>query len=195
MKGVCFNLPTIKSIYELLSIVENIEGWLSKYEQFALIHLPSMVDHLSGDIIEIGSYKGKSTIALALGSSLMSTKKRPIYAIDPFVEPPFKFFWENVKNHGLEKFVTPIKKHSEEALDDCPKSIAAIFIDGDHNYFSVKHDIIHYATRVVKGGFIVFHDYDSHYWPGVQKAVDELCNNEDYQYVTIYDTLLFIRKL
>jgi predicted O-methyltransferase YrrM len=195
VKGVCFYLPTVKSIYELLSIVENIEGWLSKFEQFALIHLPSMVDHLSGDIIEIGSYKGKSTIALALGSSLMSTKKRPIYAIDPFVEPPFKFFWENVKNHGLEKFVIPIKKHSEEAYDDCPKSIAAIFIDGDHNYSSVKHDIIHYAPRVVKGGFIVFHDYDSHYWPGVPKAVDELCNNEDYQYVTIYDTLLFIRKL
>ncbi|MDZ5610671.1 class I SAM-dependent methyltransferase, partial [Bacillus pseudomycoides] len=73
----------MKSIYELLSIVENIEGWLSKYEQFALLHLPSMVDHLSGDIVEIGSYKGKSTVALALGSSLLSTKKRPIYAIDP----------------------------------------------------------------------------------------------------------------
>lgn len=74
-----------------------------------------MVDHLSGDIVEIGSYKGKSTVALALGSSLLSTKKRPIYAIDPFVEPPFKFFGDNIKNHALEKFVIPIKKHSYES--------------------------------------------------------------------------------
>lgn len=192
-KGGCFNMKTIKSIYELLSIVDGIEGWLSEYEQFALLHLPSMVDHLSGDIVEIGSYKGKSTIALALGSSLMSTKKRPIYAIDPFVEPPFHFFWTNIKNHGLEKFVIPIKKHSAEAYDDCPKSIAAIFIDGDHEYTSVKHDIIQYAPRVVKGGLIVFHDY-SDYWPGVPKAVDELCNNKHFEYVTIYDNLLFVRK-
>jgi predicted O-methyltransferase YrrM len=190
----CFNMETTKSIYELLSIVESIEGWLSEYEQFALLHLPSMVDNLSGDIVEIGSYKGKSAIALALGSSFLSTKKRPIYSIDPFVEPPFKFFEDNINNLGLEKFVIPIKKHSAEAYDDCPKSIAAIFIDGDHEYNSVKHDIIHYAPRVEKGGFLVFHDY-SDYWPGVSKAVDELCNNDNYEYVTIYDTLLFVRKL
>ncbi|MCP1093478.1 class I SAM-dependent methyltransferase [Bacillaceae bacterium OS4b] len=184
----------MKSIYELQSIVESIEGWLSKCEQFALLHLPSMVDHLTGDIVEIGSYKGKSTIAIALGSSLMSKSKRQIYAIDPFVEPPFKYFEDNVKNHNLEKFIIPIKKHSAEAYDDCPKCIAAIFIDGDHEYSSVKHDIIHYAPRVVKGGFIVFHDY-SDYFPGVTKAVDELCNNADYEYVIIYDNLLFVRKL
>ncbi|MFJ8530178.1 class I SAM-dependent methyltransferase [Bacillus sp. NPDC094106] len=119
-----------------------------------------MVDHLSGDIVEIGSYKGKITIALALGSSLMSIKKRPIYAIDPFIaSPPYKFFEDNVKNHRLEKFVIPIKKYSTEAYDNCPNSIAAIFIDGDHEYPGVKHDIIHYASRVVKGGLIVFHDY------------------------------------
>lgn len=187
-------MVTVRSIYELLSIVESIEGWLSEYEQFALLHLPSIVDHLSGDIVEIGSFKGKSTIALALGSSLMSTKKRPIYAIDPFVVPPYKFFEDNIKNHGLEKFIIPIKKLSSQAYDDCPKSIAAIFIDGDHEYSAVKHDIVHYAPRVVKGGLIVFHDY-SDYWAGVRKAVDELCNNEDFEYVTIYDNLLFVRKL
>ncbi|MBP2660101.1 MAG: SAM-dependent methyltransferase [Firmicutes bacterium] len=184
----------IKSIYELLSIVEGIEGWLSPCEQIALLHLPSMVDHLSGSIVEIGSYKGKSTTALALGSSLLSTKKRPIYAIDPFVVPPYDFFEDNIKKHGLGEFVIPIKKHSFEAYDDCPESISAIFIDGDHEYASIKHDIIHYVPRVLVGGLIAFHDY-SEYWPGVIKAVNELCKKNEFEFVTIYDNLLFIRKL
>lgn len=187
-------MGNLKSIYELLAVVDGIEGWLSTYEQLALLHLPSLVDHLSGDIVEIGSYKGKSTIALALGSSIISAQKRPIYAIDPFIVPPFKCFWDNIKNHSLEKIIIPIKKHSEEAYDDCPNDIAAIFIDGDHEYSSVKHDIIHYVPKVVKGGLIAFHDY-SDYWPGVYKAVEELCNNKDFEYVAIYDTLLIVRKL
>jgi predicted O-methyltransferase YrrM len=187
-------LKPMKSIYELLSIVEGIEGWLSEYEQFALLHLPALVDHLPGALVEIGSFKGKSTIALALGSSLMSLRKRPIYAIDPFIVPPFQLFWDNVRNYKLEKFIIPIKKLSTQAYDDCPKSIAALFIDGDHEYSSVKHDIDHYVSRVIKGGLIAFHDYSS-YWPGVCKAVDELCSNNKYKFVTIYDGLVYIRKL
>ncbi|USK82054.1 class I SAM-dependent methyltransferase [Peribacillus frigoritolerans] len=99
-------------------------------------------------------------------------------------------FWDNVKSHSLEKFIIPIKKHSAEAYHDCPKCIAAIFIDGEHEYSSVKHDIIHYAPRVVKGGFIVFHDY-SDYFPGVSKAVDELCNNAITN-MLLYSTICYL---
>lgn len=109
-------MKTMKSIYELLSIVGSIEGWLSYHEQFALLNLPSMVDHLPGDIVEIGSFKGKSTIALALGSALMSTKKSPIYAIDPFILCPSNFFEDNVKNHGCENLIIPIKNTVQKLM-------------------------------------------------------------------------------
>ncbi|SYX83788.1 class I SAM-dependent methyltransferase [Paenibacillus alvei] len=183
----------LRSIYELLSIVDGIEGWLSNYEQFALLQLPTMVDHVHGGIVEIGSFKGKSAIALALGSLILSHQKRPIYAIDPFVVPPFHFFWDNVLNQGLESFIVPIQKHSVDALQDCPDEIAAIFIDGDHEYAGVKSDILQYAPKVAAGGLLVFHDY-SDYWPGVRKAVDECCSPSEYEYITIYDSMLFIRK-
>lgn len=100
-------MKSIKSIKELLSIVDSIEGWLTAYEQLALLHLPPSVDHLSGDIVEIGSFKGKSTIALALGSSFISSKKRPIYAIDPFVVPPFQYFWIMLSSMGLNMPLFP----------------------------------------------------------------------------------------
>ncbi len=187
-------MKNVRSIYELLSIVESIEGWISTYEQIALLHLPSMADHFPGAIVEIGSFKGKSTAALALGSSLLSSRKRPVYAIDPFVVPPYEEFENNMKMHGLDRFVIPIKKHSYEACEDCPESIAALFIDGDHNYESVRRDIADYIPRVVKGGIAAFHDYST-YWPGVVKAVDELCGNKEFKIITIYDNLLFVRKL
>ena len=53
------NMKNLVSIHDLLAIIEHTEGWLSPHEQVALLHLPSMVDHLNGDIVEIGSYKGK----------------------------------------------------------------------------------------------------------------------------------------
>lgn len=74
-RGDYNNMENNRSIKELLTIVASIEGWLTDSEQYALLHLPSQVDYLQGDIVEIGSYRGKSTIALGLGSTLMSTKK------------------------------------------------------------------------------------------------------------------------
>lgn len=186
-------MKNLVSIHELLAIIEHTEGWLSPHEQVALLHLPSMVDHLNGDIVEIGSYKGKSTIALALGSSLMSKKKRPIYAIDPFLDYYYPSFQFNINYHRLQYFIIPIKQFSTQAYDDCPKSIAALFIDGDHEYSSVKHDITHYVSRVVNGGLILFHDYTEQF-PGVIKAVNELCNNSEYNIVLTYDHLIIVRK-
>lgn len=146
------------------------------------------------NIVEIGSYKGKSTIALALGSLQISSKKRPIYAIDPFVVPPFRYFKENIEKHGLENMIIPIKKHSEEACDDIPDTIAAIFIDGNHDYNHVRQDIINYSPKVVQGGILLFHDY-SDYFPGVCQAVEEHCNNSSFEYIALYDSLLIVRKI
>lgn len=186
-------METAKSIYELLYIVESIEGWVSQYEQIALLHLPSMVDHLPGNIVEIGSYKGRSTIALALGSSLLSKSKHRIYAIDPFIDPPFHDFEANIMNHGLDKWIIPIKKHSFDAYEDCPKAISAIFIDGDHEYASIKHDVVNYVPRVLKGGLIAFHDYSGE-WPGVFRTANELCEKDGFEAVMTYDNLLLVRK-
>lgn len=190
-------------VQKMLKRIDKIEGWLDYQEQMALLHLPAMVDGLEGDIVEIGSYKGKSTVTLALGSSLLSRSKRPIYAIDGF-EPEESFytkpywgdFLKNIKKHGVEDKVIPIKKYSNEAYGECPKKIAAIFIDGLHSYEGVKHDIEHYVIpRVVSGGLIAFHDYKNSKHPGVAQAVDELCSlDKRYEYVALYSGLMVIRK-
>ncbi|MFF2455175.1 class I SAM-dependent methyltransferase [Peribacillus simplex] len=167
-------------------------------EQTALLHLPALVDHLDGEIVEIGSFKGKSTIALGLGSKWISERKRTIFAIDPFISNGnysdyFNEFQHNILNFRLANYVSPIKNFSQEAIQDCPESISALFVDGDHSYLGVKRDIELYAPRVVRRGFIAFHDYTV--YPDVRKAVDELCESKEYVLVCDYDSLRLIRKL
>ncbi|WP_442599234.1 class I SAM-dependent methyltransferase [Neobacillus sp. D3-1R] len=185
-------------ISKLYQFVDSVSGWLSVAEQTALLHLPSFVDHLEGEIVEIGSFKGKSTVALGLGSKWLSEKKRTIFAIDPFISNGyysnyFHEFQKNILGFRLSNYVSPIKKFSHEAIHDCPESIAALFVDGDHNYSGVKRDIDLFAPRVVPGGFIAFHDYTV--YADVKKAVDELCESREYVLVCDYDSLRLLRKV
>ncbi|WP_404332366.1 class I SAM-dependent methyltransferase [Mesobacillus maritimus] len=185
-------------IGQLYQFIDSVSGWLSTAEQTALLHLPALVDHLEGEIVEIGSFKGKSTVALGLGSKWISERKRTIFAIDPFVSNGyyadyFNEFQNNILYYRLVNYVTPIKKFSHEAINDCPEHIAALFVDGDQNYSGVKKDIELFAPRVVGGGFIAFHDYTI--YPDVRRAVDELCEGREYVLVCDYDSLRLIRKL
>ncbi|WP_231506451.1 class I SAM-dependent methyltransferase [Paenibacillus sp. UNC451MF] len=179
-------------IPDWFQMVQHLEGWLSTMEQVALLHLPSMVDQLDGDIVEIGSYKGKSAACLAVGSQLLTLSKKQIYAIDPLVASCYDDFHRNVRTLGLQDEITSIRKWSTEAYEDCPSDIAALFIDGDHSYMGVKHDIDRYALRLMPGGVVAFHDYT--HSPEVRRAVDELCQLDDFEYIADYDSLRMVRR-
>jgi hypothetical protein len=186
-------------ISQLYQVVENIEGWLTYVEQTALLHLPTLVDHLDGEIIEIGSYKGKSTTALALGSKWISKRKRPIYAIDPFIpngeyqDQYFNDFQQNILRSQIVNYVIPIREYSQEAIHVCPMRIAALFVDGNQSYTNINKDIELYAPRIVKGGMIAFHDYTI--YQDVKRAVNELCDRKEFVLVCDYDSLRLIRKI
>ena len=137
---------------------------------------------------------------MGLGSALLTKSQRPVYAIDPFIpdndwyfDDYFPIFWNNVREAGLENYVIPIAKYSTDAYEECPDQIALIFIDGDHSYDGVMHDIEHYLPRVVPGGLVAFHDY----WreEGVAQAVNELLQLSEYEHVCDYASIRVIRKI
>jgi hypothetical protein len=49
-----------------------------------------------------------------------------------------------------------------------------VFIDGSHDYESVKADIIAWRGKIKPGGWLIMHDYDNPSFPGVRQAVDEM---------------------
>ena len=62
-------------IANLMEKVDKIEGTLFGCEPWGLLHLSMFVDHLEGSIVEISSHQGKRSVALALASKYLTTRK------------------------------------------------------------------------------------------------------------------------
>ena len=77
----------------------------------------------------------------------------------------------------LKKFknnVTLIKGNSNHILKKIDMSkIDYVFLDGGHDYQTVKNDLDSCSEVIFKGGTVLCDDYDLSYAPGVKKAIDE----------------------
>lgn len=165
---------------------DKTEGFLHDAEGQLLYKLAKQCTG-KGVIVEIGSWKGKSTIWLAKGS--LAGKKVKIYAIDPHTGSKehrikinklntFTEFKQNIKKANVEKIVNPIVKTSEKALENFNKPIELLFIDGDHSYKMVKKDFKMWSPKLIDKGIIAFHDTTN--WPGPKKVVSEFIFNSKY---------------
>jgi len=151
----------------LLRLLGHVEGWLSNHEALLLYHLAQKIP-VSGDIVEIGSYKGKSTIALAEGMK-HSSKHAVVWAIDPHEGviksdsgathgATFTAFQKNIKLAQLESFVQPLLSTSKKAAKNWKNPIRLLFLDGLHDFAHTHEDYQLWSGHVVKGGCIAFHD-------------------------------------
>jgi hypothetical protein len=150
-----------------------IEGWMSPDELNWLHNTAKTMD----TIIEVGSWKGRSTHALLTGlgrcghliaiDTFEGTKGE---AGNPHIEAEdhdiCQDFLSNVG--GFENLET-WKMTSLEAAELVPdKSVDMVFIDGDHSYEAVKADI---AAWLPKAKYVLCgHDFQ---WSSVQEAVTE----------------------
>ena len=191
-------MPSLKAIAEEIQIIakyescrkplRRIEGYLDDEEGFALTLLAAH-GPAEGAVVEIGSYRGRSTAFLALGCQL--TNRGQVTAIDHFMGSPehqigqmftdaevakrgttFHAFNRNLEKVGLIDFVTPISMKSVDAARDWNRPIRLLFIDGDHSYESSKEDYELFEPFVVAGGVICFHDLGS--WEGVTRFFNEI---------------------
>ncbi|MCH9609878.1 MAG: hypothetical protein S4CHLAM45_13960 [Chlamydiales bacterium] len=171
-------------IDEIQQITDEVDGFLSQngdnlLEGETLYYLAKKYAP-GGDVAEIGSWKGKSTIWLANGCR--GTKSH-VYAIDHHEGSPehqskenevwtFEEFKQNIANASVTDYVIPVVKKSKEALSDTGE-LNLLFIDGAHEYDAVKEDLNLWFPKVKEGGCIAFHDTSLPGWSGVRKLVIE----------------------
>jgi len=136
-------------------LIAGVPGWLTDEEGEALYEL-ARACHGDGVIVEIGSWKGKSTICLGLGSQ--AGNGVPVYAIDPHTDTRFGDFASNVERAGIRELVRPIASLSQPAADDFDEPIEILFVDGSHEYDLVLEDFEKWVPKVVDGGWVAFHD-------------------------------------
>ena len=83
----------------------------------------------------------------------------------------------------LKKFknnVSLIKGNSNVILKKIDMSkIDYVFLDGGHDYQTVKNDLNCCREVIVNGGTVLCDDYDLSYAPGVKKAIDEFSSEHE----------------
>ena len=178
---------------------EIISGWLKEREGKILFNLSKKCKE--GVIVEIGSWKGKSTIQLAKGSKAGNQIK--VYAIDPFTGSPehhkiygkvwtYPEFKENIKKADVEDIIFPIIKTSSEAAKSFKEKIGLLFIDGNHEYDFIKSDLLNYYPKVIEKGIIIFHDINL---IGVRKVlVENVFFSKNFRKIKIIKNLAYAQK-
>lgn len=188
----------------------NIPGMLP-LERGTILYTLAYANTLQGDILEIGSWQGRSTCFLA--QACRDSGNGIVRAVDHFKgnvgkEHFYKVgqddlsdlesnFRNNIDGAGLSDHVKlynmPAQQAATEHLADFA-NLRMLFIDGDHSYEGASHDIRLFAPLLQPGGIIVFDDYHSD-CTGVQQAVAELIfSDPQYTAFTQFQGILIARK-
>jgi predicted O-methyltransferase YrrM len=154
---------------DLRKRLDELPGWLS-YEEGETLYTLAQKCTGRGVIVEIGSWRGKSTTCLGLGSK--AGKGVKIYSIDRHTDGTFPDFQRNMEKAGITELVTPIRSRSQNAWQDFNEPIELLFIDGAHQYDLVKDDFDHWVPKVVDGGVVAMHD--TTWFEGPKRVADEM---------------------
>ena len=171
--------------------ITGIEGFLvAGQEKWLFLAARSLPE--DANIVEIGAFKGKSTVSLALGC--LGSQRR-VFSIDTFVgsyddvrdselegmfaRDFFSDWQENMKRTGVSEHTTALQGHSQDIVKSWSKPIHLLFIDGSHQYEDVIADFDHFFPHVVERGIVSVHDVTPS-WPGPYRAW-----HERFQYVLI----------
>lgn len=172
-----------------------IEGWMS-HEELGWL---ALMAKKAKTIIEVGSWRGRSTKALALATSgcvyavdhwLDSVNLQYIPGANQTSEIIWKAFQTNLAPEIAQGKVIPIRCNSKTATSQLealkvPKA-DLIFIDADHSYEAVKKDVETYLPMLASGGVISGHDYSTNF-PDVVRAI-----NERFPRIKQYDTIWYL---
>ena len=147
---------------------QHVKGHLSVREMRFLCLL-GMFPSTSGDVLEIGSFRGKSTITFAK-SVKFSGGEQKLHAVDPMIlssdtDPAYQSsvplqteFLKNLRKHNVESVVHFHKMKSAKLGETWNRPIRLLFIDGDHTYPEVKRDLETFLPHLNPGAIVAFHD-------------------------------------
>jgi hypothetical protein len=198
-------IKTLKSsAFDQLSIDghnEDLHGWMD--EAFSRVIQKKLEQRDRGApllVVEVGSWKGKSCVAMAETIKGMGFTNFNIVCIDTWLGAPefwtwgladstrggslnrvngypsvFLTFTKNIKLKGHHDVVAPFPIPSQQALEVFKYyklEPDLVYVDASHEYEAVRDDIAGWCAILKQNGIIMGDDYTPG-WPGVMRAVDE----------------------
>ena len=149
-------------------------------------------------------YKNHGKEFKYIGIDLFDQKSTYEDEVEPeftFNNPLKNFYFKYIKrqnpyseiavNDLLMKFkenIKIIKGDTNKILKELNlQNIEYIFIDGGHNYNTVKNDLFYSKKFISENGIILCDDYDLSYAPGVKQAIDEFVKENNCKFELILD--------
>jgi predicted O-methyltransferase YrrM len=167
-----------------------IEGWLFDEEAELLEKYSD-----TAFVLELGSYKGKSTVCLQKNSWC-------VFCVDTFQadattvnrHDTLREFLLNTTHFEEDRDIRVFPMTTDEFFANyVPKNYcwSLIFVDADHSYESCKKDVENSLNHLTDGGYLIMHDAFGENgeeqgftpWPGVTKVYKELLNKSSVKFV------------
>src|SRR5256885_8307811 len=143
-----------------------------------------------GVILEIGSFKGKSTVGLASIAARYHLGK--VVAVDPHTAPSstdprlrgqassFEDFRHTLARAGLTDHVEVHRKLSRDLATGWTRPIRLLWIDGDHTYPGAKQDLDLFAPHLATGGVVALHDVLHNFAGPIRVFVEDVLGSDRY---------------
>ena len=182
------------------AVAATIEGWLTDGEGELLFRLVAACPP-GLSIVEIGSWKGKSTVWLASG--LRPSAGTQVFAIDPHERSledsnavTLDDLKRNLQRSGVMDAVVPIVATSHDAASTFDKLPGVIFIDGSHLEEAVRIDLEDWFPKLADGGVLALHDVLNERWSGPRRALRSLLwRSTEITSVQFVDSIAWMRKV
>ena len=181
------------SLDKLEYALDAVPGMMAP-EAGPVLFILSATQELSGDVIEVGSWQGRSTIYLAKGAQVNGNGQ--VYAIDHFLGNPGKELLYRAERNDLSDLEGCFRGHvssfkvseyielmamssTAAAMILRERSVRArlLFIDGNHAFNAVMEDFEALRPVLLPQGLVIFDDF-SPTFPGVVKCVGELVDGK-----------------
>ena len=163
------SIDTSPTFEDTLASVADVEGWMTDAQARRLWDGARAVP-ADGRIVEIGSFRGRSTIVLAKAAA----DTVELVAIDPhggddrgpneytpdreLGDSDYATFHANLGRPGSSPASVTSDAGPADALGEVATPIDMLYIDGAHRYQFAKPDIEQWGPRVRDGGALLIHD-------------------------------------
>jgi MMP 1-O-methyltransferase len=170
-------------------LMRGTQGYLSEREARCLLAAAAF-SPAEGANLEIGSFKGRSTVGLAYIARHYRLGK--IVAVDPHSSPSttdpdlkgktssLADFRTNVERAGVSDHVEHQVMFSSQLAKTWIEPIRFLWIDGDHTYEGAKQDVQMFKPFLVPGAMLLMHDVLGTHYGSLRVFVEEVLGSDDF---------------